>query len=136
MNKTHTKLRLDKWLWAARFYKTRKLAQEMIDGGKVSINGKRCKSSHSVNIGDEIIVQAGFDKRTIIVKNLSDKRGSATQAATLFDETEASIEKRQQHTENRKLTPIARTETKPTKKQRRDFAKFKNDQQGNNKSIT
>ncbi|MDV7394699.1 S4 domain-containing protein, partial [Arthrospira platensis SPKY1] len=77
------KIRLDKWLWAARFYKTRSLAKDMIDGGKVHYEGQRVKPSKEVTIGATIRLRQGFDERTVVVIGLADKRGNATQAAAL-----------------------------------------------------
>jgi len=119
--------RLDKWLWSARFYKTRAIAKTMIDGGKVFYNGQRTKSGKSVVIGDKIKVRQGFDEKEVIVVALADKRRDATFAQTLYQETEASIDLRERNALARKqgafFSPA--TETKPDKKQRRQIRQFK-----------
>ena len=88
-------VRIDKWLWAARFYKTRSLAREMVDGGKVHIDGQRVKPSKAVRIGQMLQVRQGHDLRDIQVLALSEKRGNAEQAALLYTETEQSIARRE-----------------------------------------
>ena len=95
MTEIPTKVRLDKWLWAARFYKTRSLAAEAIDGGKVQVNGDRAKRSKMVEIGDQIRVRNGPYEYQIHVRELSERRGSASIAATLYEETEASKKARE-----------------------------------------
>ena len=120
-------VRLDKWLWAARFYKTRSLASEAIAGGKVHINGQRAKSSKTINVGDRLRLRVGYDERQIIVKEISDRRGPATQAALLYEETPESIEHRLREKELRRLNTLAVpiTSYKPTKKDRRQLARLK-----------
>ena len=129
MKQTETKnaVRLDKWLWAARFFKTRSLASEAIAGGKVHINGHRAKASKTVNVDDQLRIRTGFDERYIIVKDISARRGPATQAATLYEETQESIDKRLQEKELRRLNALAipSHDYKPTKKDRRQLAKLK-----------
>lgn len=121
--------RLDKWLWAARFYKTRSLAQQMVAGGKVHYNGQRVKPSRKVEIGATILLRQGFDEKEITVMGLSERRGNATVAATLYQETTASQEKRQQHQLQRKLAShTIMTEGKPDKKQRRTLRELKDKQ--------
>ncbi|NMP30434.1 RNA-binding protein [Thalassotalea sp. M1531] len=119
--------RLDKWLWAARFYKTRAIAKTMIDGGKVFYNGQRTKSGKAVSIGDKIRVRQGFDEKEVIVIALADKRRDATFAQTLYQETEVSVETRDRNTLARKqgafFSPA--TDTKPDKKQRRQIRQLK-----------
>jgi ribosome-associated heat shock protein Hsp15 len=78
------RVRIDKWLWAARFFKTRALASEAVNGGKVHLDGQRIKSSHSVKIGDSYEIQRGFEKFVIVVEQLADRRGSASVARTLY----------------------------------------------------
>jgi ribosome-associated heat shock protein Hsp15 len=119
--------RLDKWLWAARFYKTRAIAKEMIDGGKVFYNGQRTKSGKAVSIGDVIKVRQGFDEKEVTVIALADKRKDATFAQTLYQENKASIESRAKNALARQqgilLSPAS--DTKPDKKQRRKLREFK-----------
>lgn len=127
---TLNKVRADKWLWAARFFRTRTLAKEAIEGGKVHMNGLKIKTSKELQVGDTLTIRQGHasiqEQKTIIIKALSDNRGSATIAQTLYDETDESIATREFFAEQRKLQNLARPSTKPDKKQRRDIEKFKN----------
>ncbi len=118
MSEQSDKVRLDKWLWAARFFKTRGLAKQAVEGGKVHYNGDRAKCSRMVEIGVELTIRQGFDEKIVVVVALSDKRGGAPQAQLLYDETEASLKARDEAAAQRKLT---RTEPsrRPTKKGRR-----------------
>ena len=122
-----TAVRLDKWLWAARFFKTRSLASEAINGGKVHVNGYRAKASKTVNVGDQLRIRTGFDERHIIVLAVSDRRGPASQAATLYEETAESIEQRLKEKELRRLNALAvpMPSYKPSKKDRRQIARLK-----------
>jgi len=125
---THlTSTRLDKWLWAARFYKTRAIAKQMIDGGKVFYNGQRTKSGKAVIIGDKIKIRQGFDEKEVEVVALTDRRRDATFAQTLYQESDKSIETREKNSLARKqgilLSPAS--DTKPDKKQRRKLREFK-----------
>ncbi len=119
--------RLDKWLWAARFYKTRAIAKQMIDGGKVFYNGQRTKSGKAVVIGDAIRIRQGFDEKEVEVIALADKRRDATFAQSLYKETNKSITTREKNSLARKqgilLSPAS--DTKPDKKQRRKLREFK-----------
>ena len=119
--------RLDKWLWAARFYKTRAIAKQMIDGGKVFYNGQRSKSGKTVALDDRITIRQGFEEKHVIVKALADKRRDATFAQTLYEETLESIETREKNSLARKqgilLSPAS--DTKPDKKQRRQIRHLK-----------
>ena len=121
------KVRLDKWLWAARFFKTRSMAKQAIEGGKVHCNGARSKSSREIEAGSVLDIRQGWDERTVVVKALSDKRGSAPQAALLYEETPESIEKRTLQAEQRKamraLNPVSAR--RPTKQDRRKIHRFK-----------
>jgi ribosome-associated heat shock protein Hsp15 len=120
-------IRLDKWLWAARFYKTRAIAKQMIDGGKVFYNGQRSKSGKNVSLGDKITLRQGFEERHVLIIALADRRQDATFAQTLYQETPDSIETREKNTLARKqgilLSPAS--DTKPDKKQRRKLRQFK-----------
>ena len=122
-----TQVRLDKWLWAARFYKTRSIARNMVDGGKVHYNGQRSKPSKLVELGAEIRVRQGNEEKTIIVVKLSSARRGAPEAQTLYQETEDIIKQREEHTKLRKLNAFDNPspEKRPDKKQRRDIIKFK-----------
>ncbi|MED7789211.1 S4 domain-containing protein [Francisella sp. 19X1-34] len=117
-------VRLDKWLWAARFYKTRALAKKAIEGGKVHFQGHKTKVSKTVNIGDIYQVQQSHIKKTIVVEALDEVRKSATEAQKLYTETTESIEKREKETLLRKTASLQSHE-KPTKKQRRQIIGFK-----------
>ncbi|AJI47391.1 RNA-binding protein [Francisella philomiragia] len=117
-------VRLDKWLWAARFYKTRALAKKAIEGGKVHFQGQKTKVSKTVNIGDEYQIQQSYIKKTIMVEALDEIRKSATEAQKLYIETQQSIEKREKEVIIRKTANLLSPE-KPTKKQRRQIIDFK-----------
>lgn len=120
-------VRLDKWLWAARFYKTRAIARDMIDGGKVHYNGQRAKPGKAVELNAEIKLRQGNDERTVIVCALSAQRRSAAEAQTLYQETAQSAAKREQMALARKLNALTmpHPERRPDKKERRDLIKFK-----------
>ena len=120
-------VRLDKWLWAARFFKTRSVAREAVSGGKVHLNGNRAKPGRSLNVGDELRVQRGDDEYTITVAELSVRRGPASVARTLYIESEESLVKREQLAEQRKLEhqQNATRERRPDKRQRRRLVRFK-----------
>ncbi|MDO4430712.1 MAG: ribosome-associated heat shock protein Hsp15 [Lonepinella koalarum] len=117
-------IRLDKWLWAARFYKTRTLAKEMIDGGKVHYNGNRAKPNKTVEIGAIIKLRQGNNEKEVKVTALSTQRRGATEAQLLYIETEKSIQQREKNTMARKMQPI-HSEHRPNKKERRELLKFK-----------
>lgn len=125
-----TILRLDKWLWACRFYKTRSLAKDMIDGGKVQYNGQRCKASKTVELGATIRLTQGTDEKTVIVKALSEQRLSAPLAQQLYEETAESITLRAERAELRKMNLLfaPHPDTKPDKKMRRQLLLLKSQQ--------
>lgn len=117
------RLRLDKWLWAARFYKTRSLACEEIDKGRVQVNGVVAKPARELKAGDSVQLRSGPISRTVTVLAVSDKRGPAPVAALLYQETEDSIRQRQQAAEQRRLAPepaLSLSQGRPTKRDRRD----------------
>ena len=120
-------MRVDKWLWAARFFKTRSISKAAIEGGKVHHNGERVKVSKEVRVGMELTIQQGFDRKTIVIKALSANRGAAPIAQQLYDETEVSAARRELLTTQRKLHNLARPEHRPSKKDRRQISKFKQD---------
>ncbi|OIN05559.1 ribosome-associated heat shock protein Hsp15 [Oceanisphaera psychrotolerans] len=130
MNGENPSIRLDKWLWAARFYKTRSLARTMIDGGKVHYNGQRSKPSKQVEVGALIRLRQGNDEKEVVVLELSEHRGKAEQAQRLYRETEDSIKQRDKNAEARKLNSqfAPSPERRPDKKERRTLLKIK---QGN-----
>ncbi|MHC9511578.1 RNA-binding S4 domain-containing protein [Kangiella sp. M94] len=115
-------IRLDKWLWAARFFKTRALAKKAIEGGKVHCDGVRGKPSRQVQLGMSIKIRQGFAEKTVIVEGLSEQRGPAKEAQALYSETEQSIQKREELVVQRKSMP--HSEHKPDKKQRRQIHRF------------
>ncbi|ERT14175.1 ribosome-associated heat shock protein Hsp15 [Photorhabdus temperata] len=121
-------VRLDKWLWVARFYKTRAMAREMIDGGKVHYNGQRSKPSKVVEPGAEIKLRQGNDERTIEVLALSSHRRGAPEAQQLYRETEESIANREKIAIARKMNALTmpHPDRRPDKKERRTLIKFKN----------
>ena len=123
-------LRLDKWLWACRFYKTRSLAKEMIEGGKVHYNGQRCKASKAVDIGATVRITQGSDEKIVTVLGLSEKRLAAPLAQQLYEETADSIEQRLKRAELRKTNSLfaPHPDTKPDKKERRKLLLLKSQQ--------
>jgi ribosome-associated heat shock protein Hsp15 len=122
-------VRLDKWLWAARFFKTRAVAREAVSGGKVQHNGNRAKPGRSLNVGDELRIQRGEEEYTITVVELSVRRGPAVIARTFYEESEESRIKREKLAEQRKLEhqQHAMRERRPDKRQRRRIVRFKQD---------
>jgi ribosome-associated heat shock protein Hsp15 len=120
------KVRVDKWLWAARFYKTRGLAKEAIDGGKIHCDGQRIKASKEVTLGLVLTVRQGYDDKTIVVKSLSDQRRGAAEAQLLYEETAESIALREKRSEERKagLGAYIISENRPNKKERRQIHRF------------
>lgn len=120
-------VRLDKWLWAARFYKTRAIARTMIEGGKVHYNGVRGKPSKTVEEGAEIRLRQGNDERTVIILMVSSQRQGATQAQALYCETPKSIAKREKIALARKMNALTmpHPERRPDKKERRTLLRFK-----------
>lgn len=122
-----TEVRLDKWLWAARFFKTRALARDMVQSGKVQYNGQRSKPSKLVEVGAEVKIPQGYDFKHVVILDLSDKRLGAPLAQKLYQETEASQEQREKNQQARKLSSFhsPRPEQRPDKKQRRQLIKIK-----------
>ena len=118
-------VRLDKWLWAARFYKTRALAREMIDGGKVHYNGQRGKPSKLVEVNAEIKLRQGNDEKTVVVLDLTTQRRSVEEAQKLYQETELSITSREKISQARKMNAMPHPDRRPDKKERRNLIKFK-----------
>lgn len=122
-------MRLDKWLWAARFYKTRSLATDAVDGGKVKLNGAAVKPAKEVKPGDRIHLRAGEQDWELLVKGLNEQRRPAPEAQLLYEETAESIQRRAQAAELRKLAPSPAPEHKgrPTKRDRRLIVRFRGD---------
>ncbi|MCO6550019.1 MAG: ribosome-associated heat shock protein Hsp15 [Gilliamella sp.] len=129
-------IRLDKWLWAARFYKSRSLAREMVDGGKVHYNGQRTKPSKLVEVGAILTLRQGSVQKTVWVLAISEQRRTAIEAQQLYQETPDSIAKREKIAQARKLNALTmpHPDRRPDKKERRNLIKFKYDRQqdGNN----
>ncbi|AXY42242.1 ribosome-associated heat shock protein Hsp15 [Halomonas alkalicola] len=123
-------VRLDKWLWAARFFKTRGLAKKAIEGGKVHYNGARAKTSKTVEVGALVRVPQGWDLLEVEVVALSDQRRGAPEARALYRETEESAVRREREAEARRLTNQAMQHPlkRPDKKQRRDIQRFQRQQ--------
>jgi ribosome-associated heat shock protein Hsp15 len=120
-------VRIDKWLWAARFFKTRSLAQQAVAGGRVQLNGERTKRAHEVRIGDAIDVRAGDWRWKVVVKALSERRGPAEEARRLYEETEASRVERERLRDLRRwgAEPAAALKGRPTKRDRRRLEDLK-----------
>jgi ribosome-associated heat shock protein Hsp15 len=114
-------VRLDKWLWAARFFKTRSLAQQAVAGGRVQLNGDRTKPAHEVKANDMVVVRVGDWRWEVKVIALSDRRGPAEEARKLYDETEASRAERERRNDLRRwgAEPAAALKGRPTKRDRR-----------------
>lgn len=125
-----SKVRLDKWLWAARFFKTRSLAKQAIEGGKVHYDGQRSKVSKEVEIGALLTIRQGWDQKEVEILLITDQRRGFTEAQLLYRETSASEEKRALQSEQRKALRdlgLSSVNEKPTKKQRRQIHRFKQD---------
>ena len=121
------KVRLDKWLWAARFYKTRSLATEAVNGGKVELNGERAKPAKPVKAGDVLRIRIEQFEHVVTVLDVAERRGSAAVAATLFEETEESRQRREKLREQMRYTHalFVQDAGKPTKKDRRDIERLR-----------
>lgn len=121
------RVRLDKWLWAARFFKTRSLATDAVGGGKVEVNGERAKPAKAVKPGDEIRLRLGPYEHVLIIRQLSERRGPASAAQALYEETQASRDARERLAAQLKLAPAAfvyEEKGRPTKKDRRDLSRL------------
>ncbi len=125
-----TSIRLDKWLWAARFFKTRKLAGEAVGGGKVHVNSERVKPAKKITCGDALQITRGIDVFSVEVIGLNDKRRPASEARQLYDESAESIEKRENTQELRRLAgdSVFYSSRRPDKRQRRKIRQFKESQ--------
>jgi ribosome-associated heat shock protein Hsp15 len=123
---TPERVRLDKWLWAARFYKTRGLAADAIDGGKVDVNGVRAKRAKMVQMGDEVRLRQNPFEHHLIVRAVSERRGPASVAATLYEETAESKARRAALATQLRSMPVGDWETgRPTKRDRRAIERFR-----------
>lgn len=121
------RVRLDKWLWAARLFKTRALAKAEIEAGHVRCGGERTRASHEVGIGNVLRVRQGHDDMELVVAGLSDKRTAAPLARTLYAETDDSREKRERDAAERRMANQTISDARPTKRQRRLIHRFKRD---------
>lgn len=119
-------VRVDKWLWAARFFKTRAKAKEAIDGGKVHMDGTRVKPSKEVSVGQQLVIRQGWDEKTVVITGLSAQRGNATAAALLYSETPESIAEREaRHLQRQAAGSAAPAMGRPSKKDRRLIHQFR-----------
>ncbi len=125
MNKQQP-VRIDKWLWAARFFKTRALATTAIKNGKIRCGGQRVKPSRIVGVGEMLEIERGFERLEVTILDLSDQRGPASVAQSLYEETPESQQKREVEAEKRRLAALQRpvSTTRPDKKQRRQIMRF------------
>ena len=121
------RLRVDKWLWAARFYKTRSIAKAAIEGGKVHLDGQRVKVSREITIGERLAIKQGWEEKEVIVKSLSDQRGPAPVAQMLYEETPESTQRREREAQARKAAggAMARPVQKPGKHERKALEKLR-----------
>ena len=127
MPDSDARIRIDKWLWAARFYKTRSLATDAVQGGKVELNGDRAKPAKTVGPGDEVRVRLGPYEHIVIVRAVAPRRGSAREAQALYDETPESRAEREKLAEQLRMAPAAfvwEDKGRPTKKDRRQLNRF------------
>ncbi|MEL0612353.1 RNA-binding S4 domain-containing protein [Marinomonas arenicola] len=121
-------VRLDKWLWAARFFKTRSLCKDAIDGGKVTYNGSKGKASRNVEVGALIGLRLGWDEKIVEIKAISGQRRGAPEAQLLYEETPESVEKREKRAlEHKSFGGRIMSDHKPNKKERRDIKQLKKD---------
>jgi ribosome-associated heat shock protein Hsp15 len=127
------RVRVDKWLWAARFFKTRALAAEAIGGGKVLVNGDRVKPAKLLQLGDEVRIRLGPYEHAVHVRGISERRGPATVAATLYEETPESVAARAKLAEQLRMAPAAfvyEEKGRPTKRDRRELDRFRDEHGG------
>ena len=124
---TEEKVRIDKWLWAARFFKTRSMAAQAVSGGKVHVNGARVKPARAVSVGDEFRIRRGEVEFIVIVQGISGKRRPAKEAQLLYEETEASILQREEMRQKKRLEAAGRMfgpMKRPDKRSRRQIRSF------------
>ena len=114
-------MRIDRWLWTARLFKTRGLAAEAVKGGRVHVNGVAAKPSREVGPGDQLEITIGSMRRTVIVRGMAERRVSAAEAAPLYDETPESVAERERHAELRRLAGPLNLGGRPTKRDRRRY---------------
>lgn len=121
------RLRVDKWLWAARFFKTRSIAKTAIEGGKVHLDGHRVKVSREISVGERLTIKQGWDEKEVVVRALSDQRGPAPIAQTLYEEIPESVARREREAQARKAAggATARPTQKPGKHERKALEKLR-----------
>ena len=122
------RVRIDKWLWAARFYKTRSLAADAVGGGKVTVNGDSVKAAKMLKSGDEVRIRLGPYEHVVVVRGLSERRGPASVAATLYEETPESVAARAKLSEQLRMAPPAfvyEEKGRPTKRDRREIERLR-----------
>ncbi len=126
-NKNAPEVRLDKWLWAARLFKTRSLARTAVQAGKVHYNGQRTKPSKVVELGATVKVPAGYDTKELVINEIVEQRRGAALVQDMYRETQSSLEQRERNAQARKLSAFhsPKPETKPDKKQRRQIIELK-----------
>ena len=120
-------MRIDKWLWAARFFKTRSLAQQAVGSGRVKLNGDRVKAAHAVKTGDALLVRIAEIEWDVVVRGLSERRGPAAQARELYEESAAGLAERQRLMDLRRwgAEPASQLKGRPTKRDRRLMEKLR-----------
>ena len=118
------KLRIDKWLWAARFFKTRSLAAQAVDGGKVHCNGDRVKPARVLRVGDQLRIRQGPFELSVTVLKLSERRGPASEAVLLYEESPESLAARAVLKEQLRADPVFESKGRPTKRDRRHITRF------------
>jgi ribosome-associated heat shock protein Hsp15 len=127
------RVRIDKWLWAARFFKTRSLAADAVTAGKVLVNGERAKPAKLLQTGDELRVRLGAYEHVVLVRALSERRGPASVAVTLYEETPDSVAARARLAEQHRMAPAAfvyEEKGRPTKRDRRELDRFRDQRRG------
>ena len=123
------RVRVDKWLWAARFFKTRSLAKAAIEGGKVQLQGQRVKVSKEVAVGDQLVIRQGWDEKEVVILGLSERRGPASEAQLLYEESPQSIAKREHESQLRRAAGGNRMTHRPDKYERRQLQRLHRDRQ-------
>jgi len=118
-------VRIDRWLWAARFFKTRGLSTEMVNGGHVQLNGERIKPSKPVHVGDLLTIQRGQERFMVAITGLADKRGSASLAHSLYRETGQSLAAKEKQKQLKKISAPPAPKNRPDKKARRQIIRFR-----------